>query len=70
VVATELGRNLPVWMQTLMVPFAVFLKTPRQGAQTSLFAALDDETLDGQTGLFLKDCKITKVICRSVLFQS
>ncbi len=29
----------------------------REGAQTSLFAALD-ESLDGKTGLYLSDCAV------------
>lgn len=57
---TELGRSLPAWTKVLVAPFAVFLKTPVQGAQTSIFAAVD-ESLDGKNALYLKDCAAVKV---------
>ena len=43
-----------------MIPFAIiFLKTPEQAAQTSIYCAVSEE-MEGVTGKYLADCKITK----------
>ncbi|KAH8370587.1 hypothetical protein KR093_004266 [Drosophila rubida] len=65
VVDTELGRHMKILnnlfgrlvLRTLMWPL---LKTPKSGAQTTLYAALDPE-LNGVTGLYFSDCKPKKV---------
>lgn len=44
-------------LRTLLWPL---LKTPKSGAQTTLYAALDPE-LDGVSGLYFSDCKPKKV---------
>ncbi|KAL0485392.1 retinol dehydrogenase [Acrasis kona] len=60
VILTELGRhmNLPSYFEYLK-PFATvfLLKTPYEGAQTSLFAALCDSK-DVEPGSYLADCKV------------
>lgn len=61
VVATELGRHLKdtvfvgfVWAwQYLFKPFA---KTPLEGAQTTIYCAVDDQCAN-ETGLYYSDCK-------------
>ncbi|XP_041447735.1 retinol dehydrogenase 13 [Drosophila obscura] len=61
VVDTELGRNW-AFFQTNFVKYFLkpliwpLLKTPKSGAQTSIYAALDRD-LDGVTGLYFSDCK-------------
>ena len=39
--------------------FAIFVKTPWQGAQTTIYCAVSEE-MEGVTGQYLADCKITK----------
>ena len=39
--------------------FAIFAKTPKQGAQTTIYCAVSEE-MEGVTGQYLADCKITK----------
>jgi hypothetical protein len=44
----------------LLLPVAMlFLKTPKQGAQTTIYCAVSEE-MEGVTGQYLADCKITK----------
>ena len=40
-----------------MFPFQVFLKTPLEGAQTTIFCAVSEE-MEGVTGKYLADCRI------------
>lgn len=51
---TSFGKRL---VKPLILPF---VKSPRNGAQTSLFAALDPD-LDQVTGLYFSDCKPKRV---------
>ena len=37
----------------------LFVKTPKQGAQTTIYCAVSEE-MEGVTGQYLADCKITK----------
>ncbi|XP_059473096.1 retinol dehydrogenase 12-like isoform X2 [Neocloeon triangulifer] len=55
VVATELGRHLPCGCSWAFQRFGWVLKTPLQGAQTTLHCALD-EKLATQNGLYFSDC--------------
>ncbi|XP_065347539.1 retinol dehydrogenase 12-like [Cloeon dipterum] len=55
VVATELGRHLPCGCSWAFKKFGWILKTPVQGAQTTLHCALD-EKLAEQNGLYFSDC--------------
>ncbi|XP_025104046.1 retinol dehydrogenase 13-like [Pomacea canaliculata] len=61
VVKTELGRHLPIAKSYissfLLKPIMwLLLKTPSQGAQTTLYCALTAE-LDGVTGKYFSDCR-------------
>lgn len=58
VVATELGRYLDTaffkgvtWLFRNMAKF--FIKTPEQGAQTSIYCAVDEQ-LSNETGLYYR----------------
>ncbi|XP_023177894.2 retinol dehydrogenase 13-like isoform X2 [Drosophila hydei] len=65
VVDTELGRHMKILngafgrivLRTLLWPL---LKTPKSGAQTSLYAALDPD-LENVTGVYFSDCKEKQV---------
>ncbi|XP_060655202.1 retinol dehydrogenase 13-like isoform X1 [Drosophila nasuta] len=65
VVNTELGRHMKIFntffgrfiLKGLLWPL---LKTPKSGAQTTLYAAIDPE-LNGVSGLYFSDCKPKKM---------
>ncbi len=42
-----------------LIPLGLFVKTPWQGAQTSIYCAVSEE-MEGVSGQFLADCKIVK----------
>ena len=42
-----------------MMSGAIFLKSLKQGAQTTIYCAVSEE-MEGVTGQYLADCKITK----------
>ncbi|KAK7507085.1 hypothetical protein BaRGS_00001936, partial [Batillaria attramentaria] len=65
VVKTELGRHMNIFKSSIsravFAPISwVLLKTPVQGAQTTLYCALATE-LDGVTGKYFSDCKEKEV---------
>ncbi|XP_049573653.1 retinol dehydrogenase 13 [Syngnathus scovelli] len=58
VVRTELGRHLSptsMWKNLLLLPYLMTIKTPQEGAQTSIFCAVD-ESLANESGLYYSDC--------------
>ncbi|XP_052007859.1 retinol dehydrogenase 11 [Xyrauchen texanus] len=59
VIRTELGRHLfpslPLWKRLLIIPFIFLIKTPWQGAQTTIYCAVD-ESLQNSSGLYYSDC--------------
>jgi len=66
IVKTELGRHRPLSLplKIILSPFmALFLKTPYQGAQTSVYCAtelnLENESASGK---FYRDCKETALV--------
>ncbi|XP_058066298.1 retinol dehydrogenase 12-like [Anopheles bellator] len=55
---TELMRHLNPCLRTMAKPvFWVFFKTPKSGAQTTLYCAMEP-TLASQTGLYYSDCRL------------
>ena len=59
VIYTELIRYLriPSWIKNLLGPLVMLImKTPWQGAQTTIYCAVDKE-VDGVSGLYFADCK-------------
>lgn len=58
VVKTELGKELSRFIQILLKPMYVFLKTPKMGAQTSIMLAVDPD-LNEVTGKYFADCDIS-----------
>uniref|UniRef100_A0A8D8W949 Retinol dehydrogenase 14 n=1 Tax=Cacopsylla melanoneura TaxID=428564 RepID=A0A8D8W949_9HEMI len=64
IVKTELGRYMDDTYFTgarflARIVFGWWMKTPEQGAQTTLYCALD-ETAAKETGLYYSDCKVAK----------
>lgn len=57
-VQTELARHLKL-IQYLALPFQVFTKTPKSGAQTSIMLAVDPNLKD-VTGKYFSDCAVTQ----------
>ncbi|XP_016118426.1 retinol dehydrogenase 14-like [Sinocyclocheilus grahami] len=59
VIHTELGRHLlpslPLWKRLLFLPLFFFVKTPWQGAQTTIYCAVN-ESLQNTSGLYYSDC--------------
>uniref|UniRef100_A0A671PUW9 Si:ch211-107o10.3 n=1 Tax=Sinocyclocheilus anshuiensis TaxID=1608454 RepID=A0A671PUW9_9TELE len=58
-IQTELGRHifssLSLWKRLLFMPIFFFVKTPWQGAQTTIYCAVD-ESLQNTSGLYYSDC--------------
>lgn len=64
-VQTELGRHMSIYKssfsRTVLAPIAwLFLKSPTQGAQTTLYCALASE-LEGVSGKYFSDCREKEV---------
>jgi NAD(P)-dependent dehydrogenase (short-subunit alcohol dehydrogenase family) len=60
-VSTELTRNInPIIRSVLLGVGKALLKTPQEGAQTSIYAALVDPN-DAPSGSFLSDCQVSPV---------
>ncbi|KAJ3639754.1 hypothetical protein Zmor_003094 [Zophobas morio] len=64
-IATELGRHLDVvyfpglrWMFRNIFKF--FLKTPEQGAQTTIYCSVDEKCAN-ETGLYYSECAVASV---------
>lgn len=57
VIWTELGRHfvlqIPLWKRILYRPFMYLIKTPKDGAQTTIYCAVE-ESLQNQSGLYYR----------------
>ncbi|KAL2084593.1 hypothetical protein ACEWY4_020111 [Coilia grayii] len=60
VIRTELGRHVESWFPflrtLLMLPSYMFMKTPWEGAQTSIYCAVT-EGLENKSGRYFSDCR-------------
>ncbi|CAH1783446.1 unnamed protein product [Owenia fusiformis] len=57
-VKTELFRNSPGWLQSIVsVVGGLFLKSPEQGAQTSIHCAVSED-IEGVTGRYFSNCRV------------
>ncbi|XP_026233715.1 retinol dehydrogenase 13-like [Anabas testudineus] len=58
-IQTELGRHyfpsLPLWKRMLLVPLMMIFKSPWEGAQTTIYCAVD-ESVSNNSGLYYSDC--------------
>ncbi|KAG7317075.1 hypothetical protein KOW79_019373 [Hemibagrus wyckioides] len=63
VIQTELGRYVqrrhPVLSTLLFIPAFLLMKTPKQGAQTSIYCAVT-EGLEKYSGCYFSDCQLTE----------
>ncbi|KAI4826028.1 hypothetical protein KUCAC02_021685 [Chaenocephalus aceratus] len=59
VIRTELGRHMwpemPLWKKVLFTPFMFLIKSPTEGAQTTIYCAVE-ESLQNESGLYYSDC--------------
>ncbi|KAJ8417353.1 hypothetical protein AAFF_G00285800 [Aldrovandia affinis] len=59
VIRTELGRHwlptLPMWKKVITMPFMLLIKSPWEGAQTTIYCAVD-ESLEKTSSLYYSDC--------------
>ncbi|CAK6951066.1 retinol dehydrogenase 12-like [Scomber scombrus] len=59
VIRTELGRHfwpeMPLWKRVIYTPLLFFIKSPTEGAQTTIYCAVE-ESLQEESGLYYSDC--------------
>lgn len=59
VIRTELGRHfwpqIPLWKRVIYTPLMFFIKSPKEGAQTTIYCAVE-ESLQNESGLYYSDC--------------
>lgn len=59
VIRTELGRHfwpkIPLWKRVVYTPLMFFIKSPTEGAQTTIYCAVE-ESLQNDSGLYYSDC--------------
>ncbi|XP_013859005.1 retinol dehydrogenase 11 isoform X2 [Austrofundulus limnaeus] len=59
VIRTELGRyfmpTIPLWKRIVYKPFSFFIKSPTEGAQTTIYCAVE-ESLQNESGFYYSDC--------------
>ncbi|KAK7913641.1 hypothetical protein WMY93_013852 [Mugilogobius chulae] len=59
VILTELGRHfvptLALWKRIIAMPLMMFIKTPWEGAQTTIYCAVE-ESLANESGFYYSDC--------------
>ncbi|CAI9620445.1 unnamed protein product [Staurois parvus] len=61
VVLTNLGRSLPYWLQVALFPLLwLFLRTPMDGAQTSIYCAVE-EGIEQYSGRYFSNCQVQQV---------
>ncbi|XP_008303251.1 retinol dehydrogenase 13-like [Stegastes partitus] len=63
VIRTELGRHfiptLAMWKKVIIMPFLLLIKSPWEGAQTTIYCAVD-ESQANTSGLYYSDCALKK----------
>ncbi|KAK5867424.1 hypothetical protein PBY51_011917 [Eleginops maclovinus] len=59
VIRTELGRhmwpNMPMWKKVVFTPLMFLIKSPTEGAQTTIYCAVE-QSLQNESGLYYSDC--------------
>ncbi|XP_065809141.1 retinol dehydrogenase 13 [Labrus bergylta] len=59
VIRTELSRHLfptlALWKKSIIMPFLMMIKSPWEGAQTTIYCAVD-ESVANDSGLYYSDC--------------
>ncbi|XP_008303252.1 retinol dehydrogenase 14-like, partial [Stegastes partitus] len=63
VIRTELGRHfiptVPLWKKMIFSPVLLLIKSPWEGAQTTIYCAVD-ESQANTSGLYYSDCALKK----------
>lgn len=63
VIRTELGRHLwptiPLWKRLMYTPLMLLIKSPNEGAQTTIYCAVD-ESLQNQSGLYYRSVSVNR----------
>ena len=61
VIRTELGRHfwptIPLWKRIVYTPLMLFLKSPTEGAQTTIHCAVE-ESLQNESGLYYRSVSV------------
>lgn len=61
VIRTELGRHLwpsmPLWKRFVYKPLIFFIKSPKEGAQTTIYCAVE-ESLQNESGLYYRSVNV------------
>lgn len=61
VIRTELGRHfwpvLPLWKRLVYKPLVFFIKSPKDGAQTTIYCAVE-ESLQNESGLYYRSVSV------------
>lgn len=61
VIRTELGRHfwptLPLWKRFVYTPLVFFIKSPKEGAQTTIYCAVE-ESLQNESGLYYRSVNV------------
>ncbi|KAG8450467.1 hypothetical protein GDO86_002938 [Hymenochirus boettgeri] len=61
IVYTSIGRNMPSWIKALVITFGwLFLRTSRDGAQTSIYCAVQ-EGIEMYSGRYFDNCQVREV---------
>ncbi|XP_037622206.1 retinol dehydrogenase 13-like isoform X1 [Sebastes umbrosus] len=59
IIRTELGRHfwptIPLWKRVVFTPLSFLIKSPTEGAQTTIYCAVE-ESLQDKSGLYYSDC--------------
>ncbi|XP_074489088.1 retinol dehydrogenase 13-like [Sebastes fasciatus] len=59
IIRTELGRHfwskIPLWKSVVYTPLSFLIKSPTEGAQTTIYCAVE-ESLQDKSGLYYSDC--------------
>lgn len=65
VIRTELARHVEAWIGILKYPFyffgSCFMKTPEQGAQTTIYCATEPG-LEAKSGKYFSDCEVKRPV--------
>jgi len=59
VIKTELGRHMPLGFLFNLIGGPSFLKSPVQGAQTTIYCAVEED-IEKHSGLYFSDCALKK----------
>lgn len=62
VIRTQIIRYLPMWRKIIAMIVLMFLKSPREGAQTTIYCSVD-ESLGNKSGLYYRQVQQQPAKC-------